>query len=201
MERLMPRLQEPLFTVDFIPQEGGNIAQLEFGYINTKKANGNMNTAPVNNASGFWLVEDIAFMIGDPGSGSLIPINSSMVFGLSHLYIFPALNFNFLYSESYLTLASTIDTGGSGQISVDPRILAYYYETVPGSVLVNDSSSTGISYNFPCNATLPDLTLYIGNGTAIYRSSLLNTGTVDAATNSKSYFKSASFHLTTHINT
>ena len=83
MERLMPRLPEPLFTVDFIPQEGGNIAQLEFGYINTKKANGNMHTAPVNNASGRWLVEDIAFMIGDPGSGSLIPINSSMIFGPS----------------------------------------------------------------------------------------------------------------------
>ena len=83
MERLMPRLKEKLFTVDFIPQEGGNIAQLEFGYINTKKANGNMSTAPVNSATGFWLVEDIAFMIGDPGSGSLIPINSSMIFGRS----------------------------------------------------------------------------------------------------------------------
>ena len=89
MERLMPRLPEPIFTVDFIPQEGGNIAQLEFGYINKKKANGNMNTAPVNNASGSWLVEDITFMIGDPGAGSLIPINSSMVFGPSHLSIFP----------------------------------------------------------------------------------------------------------------
>ena len=84
MERLMPRLPEPIFTVDFIPQEGGNIAQLEFGYINKKKANGNMNTAPVNNASGSWLVEDIAFMIGDPGSGSFIPLNRSMIFGPSH---------------------------------------------------------------------------------------------------------------------
>ena len=79
-----------------------------------------------------------------------------------------------------------VDTGGSTQISVDPRILAYYYSYVPGSVLVNGS---GISYNFPCNATLPDLTLNIGNGTAIYRSSLLNTYTIDSATNSKSYPK------------
>lgn len=83
MERLMHRLPEPIFTVDFIPQEGGNIAQLEFGIINTKKANGNMNTAPVNNSTGRWLVENIAFMIGDPGSGSFIPINSSMIFGPS----------------------------------------------------------------------------------------------------------------------
>lgn len=92
-----------------------------------------------------------------------------------------------LYFESYLTLALIIDTGGSGQIDVDPRILAYYYENVPGSVLVNDSSSDGISYNFPCNATLPDLTLYIGNGTAIYRSSLLKTYTIDPANNSKPF--------------
>ena len=82
---------------------------------------------------------------------------------------------------------------------MDPQILAYYYQSVPGSVLVNDSSSKGISYNFPCNATLPDLTLYIGNGTAIYRSSLLNYGTVDAATNSKSYFQSTSLHVLQEI--
>ena len=89
MEKLMPRLPEPLFTVDFIPQQGGNIAQIEFGYINTKKANGNMNTAPVNKTSGFWLVEDISFTIGDPGTGFLIPINQSMIFGPSHLLYLP----------------------------------------------------------------------------------------------------------------
>ena len=91
----MSRLPERLFTVDFIPQEGGNIAQIEFGHINTKKANGNMNTAPVNSSSGFWQVDNISFTIGDPGTGLLIPINSSMIFGLSRLYIFRTINLAF----------------------------------------------------------------------------------------------------------
>lgn len=81
MERLVPRLAAPVFTVDFIPQEGGNLAQIEFGYINPKKANGNLHTAPINSASGFWQVDDVSFIIGDPGTGSLIPINQSMIFG------------------------------------------------------------------------------------------------------------------------
>ncbi len=91
----MSRLAEKVFTVDFIPQEGGNIAQIEFGQINTKKANGNMNTAPVNSSSGRWLVENISFIIGDPGTGHPIPINSSMIFGPSHLYTFCAINLAF----------------------------------------------------------------------------------------------------------
>lgn len=122
----MPRLPEPLFTVDFIPQEGGNIAQLEFGYINTKKANGNMNTAPVNNASGFWLVEDISFTIGDPGTGFLIPINQSMIFGPSHLYIFRTIN---LAISIFRTLPNTSIDHRYGRIqsnkrrSPNPRLL------------------------------------------------------------------------------
>ena len=91
----MSRFSEKIFTVDFIPQEGGNIAQIEFGHINTQKANGNMSTAPVNSAYGQWLVEDISFTIGDPGTGALIPINGSMLFGSTHLSIFRALNLAF----------------------------------------------------------------------------------------------------------
>ena len=91
----MSRLPEKLFTVDFIPQEGGNIAQIEFGHINTKKANGNMNTAPVNSSSGFWQVDNISFTIGDPGTGHLIPINSSMIFGPSRLYTCRTINLAF----------------------------------------------------------------------------------------------------------
>ena len=95
MEKLMSKLPEKVFTVDFIPQEGGNIAQIEFGHINNKKANGNMNTAPVNSSSGFWQVDNISFTIGDPGTGHLIPINSSMIFGPSRLYTCRTINLAF----------------------------------------------------------------------------------------------------------
>ena len=187
MERLMSRLPQPLFTVDFIPQRGGNVAQIEFGYINTKKANGNLHGARVNNSTGRWKVDDVSFTIGDPGNGALIPLNSSMIFGQYYL------NSKHRKPEAPSLIYET-DTGGSSRISVDPRILAYYYNYVPGAVLVNNPDGS-IGYKFPCNSTLPDLTLNIGNGTVIYRSSLLNAWIIDRVKNRKSSLHSFPSHL------
>lgn len=62
----MPQLTEKLFTVDLVPTVGGNVANIEFGYINRTKANGNLSTTPVNKEDGRWKVDNISFIIGDP---------------------------------------------------------------------------------------------------------------------------------------
>jgi hypothetical protein len=86
MERLMSKLPQPIFTVDFIPQPGGNnVAEVDFGYINPNKINGNLYTAPINNSTGHWLVENVTFVVGDlakPG-GLAVPgsFSQSMIFG------------------------------------------------------------------------------------------------------------------------
>lgn len=64
-------------------------------------------------------------------------------------------------------------------MDVDARVSQAYYAQVPGSLPSNNSAGS-ISYSFPCNATLPDLTLNIGNDTAIYRAKILTFNNADA---------------------
>ncbi|KAL8946172.1 MAG: hypothetical protein Q9222_007403 [Ikaeria aurantiellina] len=61
------------------------------------------------------------------------------------------------------------DTGGSSTISVQPEVAAAYYNNTGAVNFYNDGT-----YYFPCSTKLPDLKMYIGNGTAIYRASLLS---------------------------
>lgn len=79
-----------------------------------------------------------------------------------------------------------IDTGGSNYIDVDARVSQAYYNRVPGSI-PSSNGAGGTTYSFPCNATLPDLTLNIGNGTAVYRAKLLTFNDPDSK-NSKPLF-------------
>jgi hypothetical protein len=65
----------------------------------------------------------------------------------------------------------TTDTGGSSLIDVNPIVAASYYSGVLGAY--NVTTPTNISWYFDCNATLPDLSLRIGNGTAVYPASQL----------------------------
>lgn len=85
----MPHLPAPLFTVDLVHTVGGNVANIEFGYINRTKANGSLSTAPVNNKDGRWQVDNISFIIGDPGHPPIylkphVPFTQSMLFGTLH---------------------------------------------------------------------------------------------------------------------
>ena len=91
MKRLMSKLPAPIFTVDLTPQPGGNnVAEIDSGYINPNKINDNLYTAPVNNSTGQWLVENVTFAVGDLGNPGKEPAVSdsfqqSMIFSLCHL--------------------------------------------------------------------------------------------------------------------
>lgn len=90
METLMPNLKTPLCTVDLVPTVGENEANIEFGYINRTKANGGLSTAPVNNKGCRWKVDNISFIIGDPGYPPIylkpnVPLTQSMLFGTLYL--------------------------------------------------------------------------------------------------------------------
>ncbi|KAL8829607.1 MAG: hypothetical protein Q9170_006093 [Blastenia crenularia] len=143
MERLIgattPTL--PVFTVDFDPKRSGGIPSIEVGKIDRRKANGNLQHAPVNNKDGWWAVDDIAFET----QGEIFKTNQTMIF----------------------------DTGGSSVISVGVNVAKEYYNHTLGA---HETSEPGV-YNFPCSSPLPDFTLHIGNGTAIYRASLLSANT------------------------
>ena len=71
MEYLIPRLNAsgdlPVFTIAF-DRNNPNNSILEFGVINHARANGPLSVAPVDNSSGRWLVENVTFVIGDPGN-------------------------------------------------------------------------------------------------------------------------------------
>ncbi|KAF6235426.1 hypothetical protein HO173_006622 [Letharia columbiana] len=59
-----------------------------------------------------------------------------------------------------------LDTGAGHNIATPSSVAEAYYSRVPGAVF-DDRIGDGISlWLVPCNATLPDLALHIGNGTA-----------------------------------
>lgn len=161
-ELLFANTPKKLFTIDFVPKTGGNSANMEFGYINYTKANGPLSTAPVNPAYGAWIVDDISFIVGDQGE--------------------PFLSTN---GKDPFTHAMVFDTGGSIQVDVHPIIAAGYYESLKGWVAQSNPGG-GITYQFPCNTTLPDFSMNIGNGTATLRAALLNYKNPPPTTGSKS---------------
>ncbi|KAI4281799.1 MAG: hypothetical protein L6R38_003428 [Xanthoria sp. 2 TBL-2021] len=150
--KIKPNL--PVFTIDGNPQRSGSKPSFELGHISREKYNGELYYAPVNNKDGWWAVDNITFEAGfdiDHYPGQAIKSKHGMVF----------------------------DTGGSGLISVQNATAAGYYALIPNA---RDISNNG-SYYFPCKTAsgtdqkMPDLKLYLGNGTAIYRASLLGPDT------------------------
>ncbi|KAI4111778.1 MAG: hypothetical protein LQ339_000235 [Xanthoria mediterranea] len=146
--KIKPNL--PVFTIDGNPQRSGSKPSFELGHISREKYNGDLYHAPVNNKDGWWAVDNITFEAGfdiDHHPGKSINSNHGMVF----------------------------DNGGSGLISVKNATAAGYYALILDA---RDISNNG-SYYFPCKTAsgtdqkMPDLKLYLGNGTAIYRASLL----------------------------
>ncbi len=63
-----------------------------------------------------------------------------------------------------MLLSPTLDSGGSIHMALNPIVVKNYYAQVPGSW---DNSGKGTEWTVPCNATLPDLTLNVGGGSAL----------------------------------
>ena len=72
------------------------------------------------------------------------------------------------------------DTGWD-LINLDSAIVARYYQDVLGA---NNVTASG-QYTFPCNATLPDLTMTIDGGGVTVRGHVLNYHPYDVEANSK----------------
>ena len=75
------------------------------------------------------------------------------------------------------------DTGWD-LINLDSAIVARYYQDVPGANNVTDSGQ----YTFPCDATLPDLTMTIDGGGVTIRGHVLSYHPYDVEANSKRSF-------------
>lgn len=63
-----------------------------------------------------------------------------------------------------MLLSPALDFGGSVYMVLDPTVVKKYYAQVPGSW---DNSGKGTEWTVPCDATLPDLTLHAGGGSAV----------------------------------
>lgn len=70
---------EDVFTVDFNIKARARTPTIEIGKINRQKAAGNLGHVPVNNSTGFWTVDNIAFEV----NGVAINHTQSMIFGRS----------------------------------------------------------------------------------------------------------------------
>lgn len=66
------------------------------------------------------------------------------------------------------------DTGGLSLICWTSKSLVKYLNQVPESKYNINNITNLVTYMILCNAAVPDLTMDIGSGTAIYRASLLN---------------------------
>ncbi|KAL8817251.1 MAG: hypothetical protein Q9191_008182 [Dirinaria sp. TL-2023a] len=67
---------EDVFTVDFNIKAGARTPTIEIGKIDRSKAAGNLGHVPVNNSTGFWTVDNIAFEV----NGVAINHTQSMIF-------------------------------------------------------------------------------------------------------------------------
>lgn len=122
-----------------------------FGFLDTTEFVGPLSFVDVNATDGFWQFEATAFSIG---SGDSKVNGSSMVVPLAHRAI--------------------ADTGTTLLMLPAALTQAYYWQ-VPGA----KTSAEAGGWVFPCNATLPDLTLHIGTYKAVIPGELVNFAPAD----------------------
>ncbi|KAK0667165.1 aspartic peptidase domain-containing protein [Cercophora samala] len=139
-----------------MPLFSANIRKAEegnynFGFIDETEYIGNLTMIPVDAASGYWKFKGTAFSTGFNGSNSAI---SDIVVPLEH----PAI----------------ADTGTT-LLMIPEAIVQAYYRQVAAAY---DSKIYG-GWVFPCNSTLPDLTLYIGSYKAVIPGELINFAPAD----------------------
>lgn len=122
-----------------------------FGFIDETEYLGNLTMIPVDAASGYWKFKGTAFSTGFNGTNSAI---SDIVVPLEH----PAI----------------ADTGTT-LLMIPEAIVQAYYRQVANAY---DSKIYG-GWVFPCNSTLPDLTLYISSYKAVIPGELINFAPAD----------------------
>ncbi|KAK0729125.1 aspartic peptidase domain-containing protein [Apiosordaria backusii] len=122
-----------------------------FGFIDETEFIGPISMIPVDADSGYWKFKGTAFSTGFNGTNGNI---SDIVVPLAH----PAI----------------ADTGTTLLMIPEPIVQAYYRQVA----LAYDSKIYG-GWVFPCNATLPDLTLYIGSYKAVIPGELINFAPAD----------------------
>ncbi|CAD6567777.1 MAG: hypothetical protein ASARMPREDX12_009454 [Alectoria sarmentosa] len=95
-------------------------------------------------------------------------------------------------TSTYLVL----DTGAGHNIIAPSSVTEAYYSRVPGALL-DDGFGGGLSlWLVPCNATLPDLDLHIGNGTATITGASMIGLSIDASSLSDFSTPGESFRVT-----
>ncbi|KAK4205271.1 aspartic peptidase domain-containing protein [Triangularia verruculosa] len=122
-----------------------------FGFIDETEFLGPITMVPVDADSGYWKFKGTAFSTGFNGTNKAI---SDMVVPLEH----PAI----------------ADTGTTLLMIPEAIVQAYYRQVA----LAYDSKIYG-GWVFPCNSTLPDLTLYIGSYKAVIPGELINFAPAD----------------------
>ncbi|KAK4192837.1 aspartic peptidase domain-containing protein [Podospora australis] len=122
-----------------------------FGFIDSTEFIGNISFVDVDSSEGHWKFRATAFSTGNNGTNGPI---SDIIIPLGHTAI--------------------ADTGTT-LLMLPQAITNAYYAQVGAA----ESSPTRGGWVFPCNTTLPDLTLYIGTYKAVIPGELINFAPVD----------------------
>ncbi|KAK3984815.1 aspartic peptidase domain-containing protein [Cladorrhinum sp. PSN332] len=130
-------LAEPLFTVNLRKAEPGNY---NFGFIDKTEFIGPLTFVDVDTTNGFWQFEVSGFSTGSNGTNGNL---SSIMVPLSH---------------------NAIADTGTTLLLLPAAIAQAYWLQVAGAY---SNPASGDAWVFPCDAFLPDFTLYIGNYKAV----------------------------------
>ncbi|KAG5973633.1 hypothetical protein E4U55_000345 [Claviceps digitariae] len=136
-ENIRNELAEPVFTVDL---RKGTPGTYTFGRIDRSRFRGQLVWIPVNTTNGFWQFSSERFAIMNNNNNN----NNS----------------NNTMRQPLLSTsgAQAIADTGSTLILADAKVVKAYYAQVQGA-----QEDQMEAFTFPCNATLPDLALDVGN--------------------------------------
>lgn len=175
MQFVQPFLSAPVFTCNF---RNGTTGTIEFGHVDEKLYSGTLTSVHIDNmtTASSWVVQDVLF---SSGGRDLSSKAQPMHFGM---YYRP-----FILRALPLTKFCPDTTSTTTLANAD--VVKAYWTQVSGAQDL--SGGRGKFWVFPCNITLPDLSLHFattrgGNSTPIVISgSYLNAGSIGLEWNSK----------------
>ncbi|KAL2017717.1 hypothetical protein VTK56DRAFT_1742 [Thermocarpiscus australiensis] len=147
----MDSLATPLFTANLKKAEPGNY---NFGFVDSTEFVGPISFVDVDNTDGFWKFQATGFSIGDSSGNSTRNGTANMFVPLAH---------------------SAIADTGTTLLMLPSALTQAYYLQVQGA---RTSAELG-GWVFPCNTTLPDLTLHIGTYKAVVPGELIQFAPAD----------------------